>query len=190
MSIKNLKNYSRKVIEIKGELWYAGATKAARQRLESHAKKNLTRMFVGGEYIPKSHPLHKPGRYPTFEAAWSHEDLDKINEGDVYIISNPAWPEWYKVGKAISAADRCRGYQTSSPFRDYKVEYSEHFANQHDAETYIHNTLQSKGIEFLNEWFRTDLETIINVIKEVDCEKISARHRDEHHPQYDLGLCD
>lgn len=189
MSRKDMKNYSRKVIEIKGELWYEGATKAARQRLESYALKNTSRMFVGGQYIPKSHPLHKPGRYTSFEEAWSHAEIDKVENGDVYIISNPAWPGWYKVGKAVSAYDRLNGYQTSSPFRDYKVEYYQHFNNHHDAETSVHNMLAAKGIEFRKEWFKTDLETIKNVISEVDDEKISPRHRDEHNPQYDLGLC-
>ena len=45
----------------------------------------------------------------------------KAPRRQVYIITNDAWPDWVKVGKAVSADDRLNGYQTSSPFRDYGV---------------------------------------------------------------------
>ena len=53
--------------------------------------KNPFRMWVNGKYVPKSHPLHKPGRYKTFEDA-AFSSLPKYEtsvEGQVYIITNP-----------------------------------------------------------------------------------------------------
>src|SRR5210317_808099 len=51
--VKNPNNY---VFE-EGEWWYCGFSDPnQRQRAGSHHKKNTTRMFVNGRYIPKSHP--------------------------------------------------------------------------------------------------------------------------------------
>lgn len=45
-----------------------------------------------------------------------------ISAGYVYAISNPSWPGYLKIGCAIDVNDRLNSYQTSSPFRDYKLE--------------------------------------------------------------------
>ena len=84
-------------------------------------------MFVNGKYISKSHVMHKPGSYRTFEDAWTHKDLNKQVKGYVYAITNPAWPGWVKVGMAVDSNDRLNSYQTSSPFRDFfRERCSEH----------------------------------------------------------------
>ena len=49
---------------------------------------------------------------------------DQIKEGSVYILGNPAWPDWVKVGMALDAEDRLNNYQTGGPFRDYVLYYS------------------------------------------------------------------
>ena len=59
---------------------------------------------------------------------------NKQKDGYVYVISNPAWKGWYKVGMAVDSQDRCGSYQTSSPHRDYRLEYSKYFLNRKVAE--------------------------------------------------------
>ena len=73
-------------------------------------------MWVNGKYVPKAHPLWKAGRYKSFDdAAFSGlQNYTRSKEGQVYIITNSAWPEWVKIGMAVDAEDRCNGYQTSS----------------------------------------------------------------------------
>jgi len=138
-------------------------------------KKNPQRMFVNGKYIPKSHPLHKPGNYKTFsDAAFDGTyKLDSIKEGYVYAITNPAWPEWVKIGMAIDADDRCNGYQTSSPFRDYKIEHVVVTNNRRAAEAEAHKAATKMAKEVRGEWFKLDIEqakTILNNIT-IDLEK-------------------
>ena len=130
---------------------------------------NPNRMYVNGKYVPKSHPLYKAGRYKNFEsAAFSAlEGYEKSNVGYVYAVCNPAWEGWYKVGMAVDAADRCSGYQTSSPFRDYKVSYSKYFEDRREAEKLAHAELKENKIEHANEWFKTDLKTIKTIIKNI-----------------------
>ena len=137
-----------------GEYWYIQPGDGNRRRVSSHAKKNTTRMFVNGKYIPKTHPLHKPGRYKSLDDAWSHNKIESVNEGEVYAIGNKAWPEWVKIGKAVDADDRLNGYQTSSPFRDYFVITKIKTDNRHDAEREMHRLFESKAKERNNEWFK------------------------------------
>lgn len=150
------------------EWWYAGAKSrrdGERQRAETHHKKNKNRMFVNGKYIPQSHPLHKPGRYKTFEdAAFSSlEKYESSTEGQVYVIVNPNFSEWVKVGMAVDAADRLNGYQTSSPFRDYVLNYSWDVNDRRAAESEAHSELQ-KLYERRSEWFKCTPEQAQEVV--------------------------
>jgi len=116
---------------------------------------NKNRMWVNGKYVKKSHPLHKPGHYKNFEqAAFSSlSKYDSSVEGQVYAITNPNFPDWVKIGMAIDAEDRLNGYQTSSPFRDYMLQYKYDVNNRRKAESQAHTELQ-KSYERKGEWFK------------------------------------
>ena len=122
---------------------------------KSNPIKNPQRMFVNGKYIPKSHPLYKAGNYKSFdEAAFSGlQNYTRSKEGQVYIITNSAWPEWVKIGMAIDAEDRLNGYQTSSPMRDYKLMYAVSTDNRRKAEAAAHKAAE-KIAERRGEWFK------------------------------------
>tara|TARA_R100001369_G_C3203222_1_gene146283 strand:+ start:97 stop:543 length:447 start_codon:yes stop_codon:yes gene_type:complete len=117
---------------------------------------NRSRMWIDGKYISFSHPLHKPGRYSSFnEAAFSSfKNLPSAKEGYVYVISNPAWPEWVKVGMAIDAKDRCGSYQTSSPFRDYTLHCSILCSDRRKDEHIAHQHLEVISSDRKGEWFK------------------------------------
>ena len=152
--------------------WYAGAKsrrEGERQTLESHIKKNKTRMFVNGKYVPKSHPLHKAGRFKTFEGAAfsSLKGYEKTPEGHVYIISNPCWEGWIKVGMAIDAEDRCNQYQTSSPFRDYKLCHTKYFEDRKSAEHLVHKKLKRLSTKHKGEWFKVSVDEATKLIEAI-----------------------
>tara|TARA_R110002072_G_scaffold97627_3_gene214661 strand:+ start:747 stop:1274 length:528 start_codon:yes stop_codon:yes gene_type:complete len=138
-----------------GQWWYVGSKDERRRTVESHNKKNTNRMFVNGEYIPQSHPLHKGGRYKGFEeAAFSSLENYKTNpQGQVYIISNPAWEGWVKVGMAVDAQDRLKNYQTSSPLRDFQLLHVVNTPDRRKLEADVHNRL-SDVFDQKNEWFK------------------------------------
>jgi hypothetical protein len=142
-----------------------GEGKYYKDNPEAVWKRDQTKMFVNGKYIPKSHPLHKPGKYKTFEDA-AFSSLAKYEssvEGQVYIIVNPSFPEWVKVGMAVDAADRLNGYQTSSPFRDYVLNYSWDVNDRRAAESDAHSELQ-KLYERRSEWFKCTPEQAQEVV--------------------------
>ena len=89
---------------------------------------------------------------------------NQVKAGHVYIISNPAWPEWVKVGMAIDAADRCCNYQTSSPFRDYVVEYSFASTNRREDESIAHQKLAVISQDRRGEWFKLPVSEAIGCI--------------------------
>ena len=130
---------------------------------------NKTRMWVNNEYIPKTHPFYKPGRYKTFEDAafQGTYQLDSIKEGYVYAITNPAWPEWVKIGMAIDADDRCNGYQTSSPLRDYSLEHAVVTNNRRKAEAQAHKAAAKIAEEQRGEWFKISIEQAKNILNNI-----------------------
>ena len=138
---------------------------------ETHDINNAGRMWVNGEYVSKTHPLYKAGRYKGFEeAAFSSlANYGTSPEGQVYIITNPAWEGWVKVGMAVDAMDRIKNYQTSSPFRDYTLLYSYEVNDRRAGESAAHARL-AKECDNINEWFRLPPaianELILEVIHE------------------------
>jgi len=133
---------------------------------ERNIKSNAKRMYVNGKYIEETHPLHKPGRYKTFnDAAFAGTyKLDTIKEGYVYAITNPAWPGWVKIGMAIDADDRCNGYQTSSPFRDYVLEHMIVTKNRRKTEAEAHKAASKLSTSSNGEWFELGVEEAKKVL--------------------------
>jgi len=164
-----------------GEWWIKYSNQARRRcdsKLRSRAKhnpltnpiNNVKRMFVNGKYVPKSHPLWKAGRYKSFnDAAFSSfANYSQSTKGDVYAITNSAWPEWIKIGKAIDATDRLKSYQTSDPHRAYTLRHSVSHENRHTSEIKAHKALELISDERRNEWFKVDLSAAVKCLGDLD----------------------
>lgn len=154
---------------------YTGKPMYYKDKPESVRKRDAQRMYVNGKEISKKHPLHKPGRYKSLDDAWSHNKIESIDQGEVYIIINTAWPDWVKVGKAVSSSDRLNGYQTSSPFRDYEIVATLATDNRHTKEREMHKIFEHFSEERKGEWFKIDKLTAIKLFNyQVKGEKIAA----------------
>ena len=151
-----------------GDWWYVGATDGNRRRLETYTEPHATRMWVDGKYVSKSHPLHKAGRYKGFEeAAFSAlKNFKDSPQGQVYIITNPAWEGWVKVGMAVDAKDRAGNYQTSSPYRDYELAHIVDTQDRRATETETHARLGDL-FEQRNEWFKCSVEMAKRIMDDV-----------------------
>jgi hypothetical protein len=154
---------------------YTGNPMYYKDNPEAVRKRDAQRMYVNGKEISKKHPLHKPGRYKSLDDAWSHDKIESVNEGEVYIIVNTAWPEWVKVGKAVNSDDRLNGYQTSSPFRDYKVIAKLQVNNRHEKEKEMHKIFEHFAEERKGEWFKIDKVTAIKLFNyQIKGDKVAA----------------
>ena len=90
----------------------------------------------------------------------------RVKEGYIYIISNSNFPHYYKIGVTQNIESRLRTYQTSSPFRDYKVEYYIHHPDCYKAEKQIQEKMHYFATDRKKEWFRCSLELIKNRLDE------------------------
>jgi hypothetical protein len=150
-----------------GDNWPESYKKKATYRCNSCKKShNDARMYVNGKYIAQSHPLYKPGRYKSFnDAAFSSlQNYSSTKAGYVYVITNAAWPEWVKVGMAVDADDRLSSYQTSSPFRDYKLQYSVYCNDRRKLEGKAHKAVGSIASARNYEWFKLPIEDAVDCI--------------------------
>ena len=98
--------------------------------------------------------------------------IEDIDDGYVYIITNKAWPEWVKIGRAIDENDMLRSYQTNSPLSDYWVVYSQYFNDVSAAERKAHliaARITGKPCDN-GEWFRLTEQQAREVLKEVTCD--------------------
>ena len=132
-----------------GKPYYYKDNKAAVKARDSR------RMWVNSKEISKLHPLHKPGRYKTLgEAAFSSlKGYETVKSGFIYIMHNPAFPGWVKVGMAIDAEDRVKQFQTGSPYRDYSLVKAYRVADRRDAEAKAHEALTKNQRGRKGEWF-------------------------------------
>ncbi len=154
---------------------YTGNQMYYKDKPEAVKKRDAQRMYVNGKEISKKHPLHKPGRYKSLDDVWSHNKIESVDQGEVYIISNSAWPDWVKVGKAVNAEDRLNGYQTSSPFRDYEVVATMSTDNRHKKEREMHKIFQHFAQDRKGEWFKMDKVTAIKLFNyQIKGEEIEA----------------
>ena len=88
-------------------------------------------------------------------------------DGYIYVISNSNFPNFYKIGVTEDIKSRLRTYQTSSPLRNYKIEYYIHHPDCYIAEKEIHDQLKYFARSQKNEWFEIcSLQMVINRLDE------------------------
>ena len=84
--------------------------------------------------------------------------------GYVYIISNPTYRGWVKVGCALDATDRLGSFQTATPHRNFTLQWSRAFEDKLAAEREAHNIL-SNHCKRKSEWFYIKAEEAIEILE-------------------------
>jgi hypothetical protein len=177
----------------------------AQYNLICNKKHNPLQCFVAGKYVSVKHPLHVAGMtFPTWDAVYlywrqlagdnlAYEPVETTasKAGFVYVIYNPVWDDWYKIGKTDDLEKRLRSYQTGDPHRAYKICYEMSFDDCHKAEQQILSVMQDDDkILKKKEWVSTTIDRIRNVIHEVKRnERASSGHRNGQQSELDLVLC-
>lgn len=133
----------------------------------THDKNNARQMHVAGKYISKRSPLHKPGRYRNWNDAHSHKVLDTVMAGHVYVLHNPSWPEWFKVGMAVDVNDRVSSLQTGCPFRNYEAITHIKTSNKRALENKAHTLFEAHAEERRGEWFKVSYSTAQHLMQQV-----------------------
>lgn len=88
-----------------------------------------------------------------------------------YVIINPAWPEYVKIGFTSKSEMKTRlsTYQTGTPFRDFEVYHEVQFEDARTAEKEIHKRLKQMNAyrEGKTEWFKMPKKLAANIIDSV-----------------------
>jgi hypothetical protein len=87
-----------------------------------------------------------------------------IKEGLVYIIINPAWSEYFKVGMTIDLDDRLKSYQTYSPLKDFKVDKYNFTLNRREDEKELLKLASNSDTEWVSIKYKPIIEEFINNI--------------------------
>lgn len=95
--------------------------------------------------------------------------------GFVYLVVNPAWPGWVKVGRTNNPDKRLGQYQTATPRRDFEFAAVVWFPDHYKAEREMLARLHTDG-----EWAQIDSHFAVkalNVLKEeVESEGLPIHH--------------
>jgi hypothetical protein len=85
----------------------------------------------------------------------------------IYIITNPATPDWVKIGESFDPSVRAADLNTASPF-DYSVYFSAPLpAGLTDKN--LHPIIRARGIEHSREWFRLSAESAVEIVNSILC---------------------
>lgn len=85
-------------------------------------------------------------------------------EGMVYLIANPAWPDYIKIGMSIDSKNRLASYQTYDPFKAYYIKHYEFTLDRRAAEKKLLDDFQIHLVD--GEWVKhSDGWQIIKVLK-------------------------
>ena len=159
-------------------------------RSKFNSKNGPQRLYINGEYIPKSDPRHKvfkPGNYKNInDAVFSQSSINQIQEGYVYVITNKAWPGWVKIGMAIDAEDRLNGYQTSSPMRDFVLEHYVASNDRRKSEREAHTRALALATDAKGEWFKLSTEQAITILDNLDEQHRTVIKADTHEKEDNL----
>jgi len=144
-------------VELEENNWYKSFVGKHHYKCKTcYDLRRIENRFKRGEY--------RPYIFAKLLGNKNTEAFNKIKDGYVYIVSNPAWEGWHKVGMAVSAEDRCRGFQTSSPMRDYKLEYKIYSKDRRKTEELAHKYLTKLASNVSGEWFNLPKEDIIPIL--------------------------
>lgn len=110
-----------------------------------------------------------------------------MKEGLIYLITNPAWPEYTKVGITTNLDNRLSTYQTSDPLRLYKLSGFEFVIDRRKTEKIIHDAFSvhiERG-EWLKNSSRDDL--IRSIRDQINCLPIYTRYIDDDNSKLVVG---
>lgn len=82
--------------------------------------------------------------------------------GYIYIICNPAWKDYIKLGRTKNINYRLSQYQIGSPFKDYEIYFSCYTTDLAAIEYYFSNNIEGNY-----EWFKIDKDKAVDIINNI-----------------------
>ena len=86
--------------------------------------------------------------------------------GYLYIITNESFKGFVKIGVTEDIKSRLHTYQTSSPYRNYKVEFYVFHPKCYEAERRIKEAMKMFALSIKNEWYEISIPIAISRLEE------------------------
>jgi predicted GIY-YIG superfamily endonuclease len=116
------------------EKYYCKYCKTFPEKAKQHKKKEIRffKKLAGLSLLKLS-----LSRIETKDVSNKTKNTNKIKSGILYLISNPAFPNLYKIGITQDLTKRLLTYQTYDPFRKFIVEHYKIVENMKEEESKI-----------------------------------------------------
>lgn len=102
---------------------------------------------------------------PSFPSGISNQKTD-TKAGYVYVVYNPNFDNWLKVGSTVDLQKRISSYQTSDPLRRFEI--LRHYAvdDRRAVEQWILFRLKQRKLVVRNEWVEGNENYIVPIVEE------------------------
>ena len=151
---------------------YNSKTSARRDHL-SHRNPttNALMLHINGEYISRKDPrykMFKPGRYKISDGLIEASNVGvNKKEGYIYILVNPNFDNWVKIGMAEDVTKRLAQFNTAYPERDGQMIYNVKVSNMRKAEKIAHKMAKKIANRTENEWFKISIEQAKDILNKL-----------------------
>tara|TARA_X000001382_G_scaffold10623_1_gene7258 strand:- start:359 stop:1015 length:657 start_codon:yes stop_codon:yes gene_type:complete len=159
---------------------YNSTTSARRDHL-SHRNPitNANMLYIDGKYISRKDPRYKmfrPGCYKTKDGLLEVSNIStNKKEGYIYILVNPHFDNWVKIGMAEDVTKRLAQFNTAYPERDGQMIYNVKVSNMRKAEKIAHKTAKKIANRTENEWFTLTVKQAVDILNRVESKGIEKK---------------
>jgi len=152
--------------ETSGIKWVLQTSNVVPLKSEPRVSKldRMAQQIAGGEEVQQAHletarSMLEKGK--TAETAKKSTDP----RGSVYVVSNPAFTGYVKIGYAFDPESRLGDYQTGDPHRAYVLEHSEFFLDKREAEAELLDRLAGQKGDAQGEWRKVSVAEAVQHLR-------------------------
>ena len=160
---------------------------------KSNAKKNPSHnvitnknmLYIDGKYISRKDPRYKmfrPGNYKTKDGLLEVSNVGtNKKEGYIYVLVNPHFENWVKIGMAEDVDKRLSQFNTAYPKRDGQMVYTVKVSNMRKAEKKAHTIAGKLAKRTEKEWFTLTVGQAIDILNRVGS-KVTKQKEEQVEP--------
>jgi len=138
---------------------------------EAVKRRDASRVFINNKEVLKTDSMYsmfKPGRYKTKDGLLEISNVGtNKKEGYVYILVNPHFENWVKIGMAEDVDKRLSQFNTAYPERDGQMVYSVKVSNMRKAEKKAHTIAEKLAKRTEKEWFTLTVGQAIDILNRI-----------------------
>ena len=146
---------------------------------------NANMLYIDGKYISRKDPRYKvyrPGSYKTKDGLLEISNVGaNKKEGYVYILVNPHFENWVKIGMAEDVDKRLSQFNTAYPERDGQMVYNVKVSNMRKAEKKAHTIAKKLAKRTEKEWFTLTVGQAIDILNRVGT-KVTKQKQEQVKP--------